>query len=150
VAAQLGVTPDRLLQALGTAKQASVAGSIDGAAAAAAVAADLHVSRSAASHALTELFGASHSGKPSGAPPDQPISTLASVLGVSRARALQVFDALNRLSRPGHGVDPTSAAFARLAGSLGRTPTQLANALDRWKHELAAAQPSSPSPRPTK
>jgi len=145
-AAQLGVSPQRLLDALPAVKQAS-AGALSDDAGSAALATQLGVSRSAAQRALTVMFGsASHLDK-SGRqlPPDAVITSLAHALGVSTEQAQQVWDELNRLSRPGHGVDPTSTEFGALASSLGKTPQQLAHALDAWKRGLAATMPT-PSP----
>ena len=151
-AAQLGVSPDRLLRALPRAKLATTAGgSLSGDAAAAAVAAALGVSPARAQQALHTLFGgAAVSGVKSGAPqpPDQAITALAAALHVSTARAVDVFDALDRMSNPGHGVDPASPAFAALANSLGKTPAQLVQILDGWKNALRSAMPKSPSPSP--
>ena len=153
VAAQLGVSVDRLLQALPKAKMAAAAdGSLTGNAAARAVAADLGVSPAQAQRALRELAGAAEPG--SGAksatpmPPDQALPALAARLHVSTARAAEVLDALNRMADPGHGVDPASPAFAALARSLGKTPGQLAQILEGWKRALRSTMPQSPSPRP--
>jgi hypothetical protein len=150
VAAQLGVSVDRLLQALPKAKMAGAAdGSLTGNAAARAVAADLGVSPAQAQRALRELVGAAAPG--SGAksatprPPDQALPALAARLHVSTARAAEV---LNRMADPGHGVDPASPAFAALARSLGKTPAQLAQILEGWKRALRSTMPQSPSPRP--
>lgn len=153
VAAQLGVSADRLLQALPNAKMAAARdGSLSGDAAARAVAADLGVSQAQAKRALQELFGAAArrtGAKP--APPTTPepvIAALAARLHVSTARAAQVLDALDRMANPGHGIDPQSQAFAALAHSLGKTPTQLAQILDAWKMSLRSTMPQSPSPQP--
>jgi hypothetical protein len=153
VAAQLGVTADRLLQALPKAKLASMAGgSMSSDAAAAAIAAELGVSPARAQHGLRELFGAAApvTGAKSGTPrpPDPAITALAARLHVSTTRAIDVFNALDRMSNPGHGVDPASPAFAALANSLGKTPAQLVQILDGWKTALRSTMPKSPSPSP--
>jgi hypothetical protein len=152
VAAQLGVSANRLLQALPKAKLAAAAdGSPTGDAAARAVAADLGVSPAQAQRALRELLGAATPG--SGAksatrlPPDAALPALAVRLHVSTARAAEVLDALNRMANPGHGVDPASPAFAALARSLGTAPGQLAQILDGWKRALGSTLSQSPSPR---
>jgi hypothetical protein len=59
-----------------------------------------------------------------------------------------VLDALNRMANPGHGVDPTSAAFAALALSLGKMPAQLVHILDAWKQALRSTLLQSSSQRP--
>jgi hypothetical protein len=153
VAAQLGVSADRLLQALPKAKMASAAdGSLTGDAAARALAADLGVSPAQAQRALRELVGtaAPRSSGKSGTPmpPDQASAALAARLHVSTARAAEVLDALNRMADPGHGVDPASPAFAALAHSLGKTPAQLSQILVGWKQALRSTMPQSPSPPP--
>ncbi len=153
VAAQLGVSADRLLQALPKAKSATMtSGSLTGDAAARALATDLGVSPAGAQRALRELFGAAARGagakSATDVPPDAALTALAARLRVSRARAVQVLDALNRMADPGHGIDPASPAFAALAHSLGKTPAQLAHILDGWKRSLGSTMPQSPSPRP--
>ena len=152
-AAELGVSPDRLLHALPAAKLATrEGGSISGAAAAAALAAALGVSPARAQRALLTLFGAEVPGTGiktgTAQPPDSVIASLASQLHVSAARAGDVFDALSRMSNPGHGVDPTSPAFTALANSLGMSPAQLAQNLEAWKMSLRSTMPRSPSPSP--
>src|SRR5262249_19738650 len=146
-AALLDVSPSQLLQALPVVKRAATARPLPAAAAVTALADRLHVSRPRAEQALTYLFGATGlSGKTrSVAPPEPATSALAARLGMTRQRAVWVFDQLNRLARPGQGVDPHSTAFAQLAAALGRTPTQLTQALDEWKQGMRAASPS-PSP----
>jgi hypothetical protein len=151
IAAQLGVSADRFLQALPKAKMASAAdGSLTGDAAARALAADLGVSLAQAQRALQELVGAAapRTGGKSDTPmpPDQALPALAARLHVSTARAAEVLDALDRMANPGHGVDPTSPAFAALAHSLGKTPAQLTQILVGWKQALRATMPQSPSP----
>jgi hypothetical protein len=152
VAAQLGVSANRLLQALPKAKLAAAAdGSMTGDAAARAVAADLGVSPAQAQRALRELLGAAEPGSGGKSatrlPPDAALSALALRLHVSTARAAEVLDALNRMANPGHGVDPASPAFAALARSFGKTPGQLAQILDGWKRALGSTLSQSPSPR---
>jgi hypothetical protein len=152
VAAQLGVSANRLLQALPKAKLAAAAdGSMTGDAAARAVAADLGVSPAQAQRALRELVGAAAPGSGGKSatrlPPDAALPELAVRLQVSTARAAEVLDALNRMANPGHGVDPASPAFAALARSLGKTPGQLAQILDGWKLALGSTLSQSPSPR---
>jgi hypothetical protein len=78
-------------------------------------------------------------------PPEQAMLRLARVLHVSPARAAAVLASLDALAQPDSGVDPNSAAFARLAASLDRTPQQLADALATWKRGLAH-EPPSPAP----
>jgi len=153
VAAQLGVSADRLLQALPKAKMAAAAdGSLTGDAAARALAADLGVSLAQAQGALRELVGTAaprSSGKSdTPMPADQALPALAARLHVSTARAAEVLDALNRMANPGHGVDQASPAFAALAHSLGKTPTQLTQILVGWKQALRPTMPQSPSPLP--
>jgi hypothetical protein len=153
IAAQLGVSADRFLQALPKAKMASAAdGSLTGGAAARALAADLGVSLAQAQRALQDLVGtaAPRSSRKSDTPmpPDQALPALAARLHVSTARAAEVLDALDRMANPGHGVDPTSPAFAALAHSLGKTPGQLTQILVGWKQALRSTMPQSPSPQP--
>ena len=153
VAAQLGVSVDRLLRALPKAKVAAAAGgSMTDDAAARALATDLGVSLAQAQRALRDLVGAPGpgSGAKSAAPlpPDAGLSALAARLHVSTARAAQVFDALDRMDNPGHGVDPASPEFAALAHSLGKTPAQFALILREWKESLRATMPQSRSPQP--
>jgi hypothetical protein len=153
VAAQLGVSANRLMQALPKAKVAAAAdGSLTGDAAARAVAADLGVSPAQAQRALRDLVGAAapRSGAKSATPmpPDQALPALAARLHVSTARAAEVLDALDRMANPGHGVDPASPAFAALAHSLGKTPAQLVQILQGWKMALRSTMPQSPSPQP--
>jgi hypothetical protein len=153
IAAQLGVTSDRLLQALPKAKMAAAAdGSLTGNAAARALAADLGVSLAQAQRALQELAGTGspHSDAKSAAPmpPDAGLNALAARLHVSVARAAEVLNALDRMANPGHGVDPASPEFAALAHSLGKTPTQLAQILREWKESLRSTMPQSPSAQP--
>jgi hypothetical protein len=152
-AAQLGVSVDRLLQALPKAKLAAAAGgSLTDAAAARAVAGDLGVSPAQAQRALRDLFGAQAPGPGTKSattlPPDQALSALASRLHVSTAKAREVLDALSRVANPGHGIDPASPAFAALAHSLGKTPAQLTQILREWKMALRSTLPQSPSPQP--
>jgi hypothetical protein len=151
VAAQLGVSADRLLQALPKAKMAAAAdGSLTGDPAARALAADLGVSPAQAQRALRELVGTAaprSSGKSdTPMPPDQALPALAARLHVSTAQAAEVLDDLNRMANRGHGVDPSSPAFAALAHSLGKTPAQLTQILVGWKQALRPTMPQSPSP----
>ena len=153
IAAQLGVTSDRLLQALPKVKVAAAAdGSLTGNAAARALAADLGVSVAQAQRALQEFAGTGspHSGGKSAAPmpPDAGLNALAARLHVSAARAAEVLNALGRMANPGHGVDPASPEFAALARSLGKTPDQLAQILRDWKESLRSTMPQSPSAQP--
>jgi hypothetical protein len=153
VAAQLGVSANRLLQALPKAKLAAASGgSLSGDAAARAVAADLGVSPAQAQRALRELLGgmqAVSDGKSAAPlPPNAALTTLAARLHVSPDRAAQVLDALDRMANPGHGIDLASPAFAALAHSLGKTPVQLAQVLRMWKQSLGGTMPQSPSPQP--
>ncbi|HET8584090.1 MAG TPA: hypothetical protein VFL65_12615 [Jatrophihabitans sp.] len=134
VAARLHVTPDALLHALIAAKLAGGPVSDPGVA---AVAARLHVSVDLARKALGELFGGTLT------PP--PVAALARLLHVTPARAADVLDQLDRISRPGRGVDPNSTQFARVAVGLGISPQALANALDHLKQALRAGQPSPSS-----
>ena len=152
IAAQLGVSTDRLLQALPKVKMAAAAdGSLTGDAAARALAADLGVSVAQAQRALAEFAGTGSAG--SGAksatrlPADAGLNALAARLHVSTARATEVLDALDRMANPGHGIDPASPAFAALAHSLGKTPAQLAQILREWKEGLRSTMPQSPSPQ---
>jgi len=150
IASQLGVSADRLLQALPKAKMAAAAaGSMTSDAAARALAADLGVSLAQAQRALAEFAGAGspRSGAKAGTamPPDQAVPSLAARLHVSTARAAEVLDALDRMANPGHGIDPASPAFAALAHSLGKTPAQLAQILREWKMALRSTMPQSPS-----
>src|SRR5262245_7914731 len=131
IASQLGVSADRLLQALPKAKMAAAAaGSMTSDAAARALAADLGVSLAQAQRALQEFAGAGspRSDAKSGAPmpPGAGLDALAARLHVSTTGAAEVLNALDRMANPGHGIDPASPAFAALAHSLGKTPAQLA------------------------
>lgn len=152
VAAQLGVSVNRLLQALPKAKMAAASGgSPSDDAAARAMAEDLGVTAAQARRALQELSGAAAApGAKPAAPPsrDEALSALAARLNVSTARAGQVLDALDRMGSPGHGVDPASPAFAALARSLGKTPAQLSQILTAWKQGLRSTLGQSPAPRP--
>jgi hypothetical protein len=153
VAAQLGVSANRLLQALSKAKlAAATAGSLTGEEAAHSLAVELGVSPAQAQRALRELVGAaaSRSGSKSATPvpPEQALPGLAARLHISTARATQVLDALNRMASSGHGIDPDSPAFAALAHNLGKTPAQLAQILIGWKQALRSTLPRSPSPQP--
>jgi hypothetical protein len=152
VAAQLGVSVNRLLQALPKAKLAAASGgALSDDAAARAMAEDLGVTPAQARRALQELSGAAAApGAKPAAPPsrDEALIALAARLNVSTARAGQVLDALDRMGSPGHGVDPASPAFAALARSLGKTPAQLTQILTAWKQGLRSTLPQSPSPRP--
>jgi hypothetical protein len=145
---ELGVTPQALLDALPAAKQAA-GNSMSDEAAAAAVAARLGVSTSAAQAALSHLFGSDPGPTKTGAaigPDTNVISHLASSLGVSEAKARQVWDQLNALSDPGHGIDPTSSGYRQLAASLGKTPDQLSALLRQFKESF---RPSGPSAAPS-
>ncbi len=153
IAAQLGVSTDRLLQALPKVKVAAAAdGSLTGNAAARALAADLGVSVAQAQRALQEFAatGSPGSGAKSATrqPPDAGLNALAARLHVSTARAAAVLSALDRMANPGHGIDPASPAFAALAHSLGKTPAQLVQILDGWKQSLRSTLPQSPSAEP--
>lgn len=153
VAAQLGVSVNRLLQALPKAKMAAASGgSLSDDAAARAMAEDLGVTAAQARRALQELSGAAAApGTKPAAPPSrgEALSALAARLNVSTARAGQVLDALDRMGSPGHGgVDPASPAFAALARSLGKTPAQLTQILGAWKQGLRSTLGQSPAPRP--
>ena len=152
IAGQLGVSADRLLQALPKVKMAAAAdGALTGDAAARALAANLGVSLAQAQRALQEFAG---TGSPPGAKsaasisPDSVISALAARLHVSTARAAAVLAALDRMANPGHGVDPASPEFAALARSLGKTPAQLGQVLREWKEALRSTMPQSPSAQP--
>jgi hypothetical protein len=152
VAAQLGISVNRLLQALPRAKMAAASGgSLSDDAAARAMAEDLGVTAAQARRALQELSGAAAApGTKPAAPPSrgEALSALAARLNVSTARAGQVLDALDRMGSPGHGVDPASPAFAALARSLGKTPAQLTQILGAWKQGLRSTLGQSPAPRP--
>lgn len=152
VAAQLGVSVNRLLQALPKAKLAAASGgALSDDAAARAVAGDLGVTPAQARRALQELSGAAAApGAKPAAPPsrDEALIALAARLNVSTARAGQVLDALDRMGSPGHGVDPASPVFAALARSLGKTPAQLTQILTAWKQGLRSTLQQSPSARP--
>ena len=153
VAAELGVSTDRWLQALPKAKMAAAAdGSLTGDAAARALAADLGVSVARAQRALQDFAGAGSPGfgakSATALPPDAGLDALAAALHVSTARAAEVLDSLNRMANPGHGIDPASPAFAALAHSLGKTPAQLVQILDGCKRSLRSTLPQSPSAQP--
>jgi hypothetical protein len=149
LAASLGVTQDQVQQAMADVKRASDGVSLSSDQAAAVLAQKLGVSQSRAKQALITLFGDTLPGKvgPSSAGgrvgPDQTtITSLANVLNVSPAKAQQVWDTLNRLSDPGHGVDANSPEYQALASSLNLSPQQFSDKLRSWKERASVASPS--------
>ena len=134
VAAQLHVSVQQLVTALGDFKQALGKGASEQAALA-GFAKELGVSVGQAKQALAELAAAGKKGKP-GAPDAKIIALLAEDLHISTARARTVFDELSKLD-PGSGPITANPGFVAIAKSLGITPARLLAAIVDVKRELA-------------
>ncbi|WP_055590645.1 hypothetical protein [Peterkaempfera griseoplana] len=159
LAAKLGVSPQRLEQALIHVKQAlgpKGGNPTDHPAVVAAFAHELGISTKRAAAVLRDLFGpqpgrpgpGGKPGKPGGDKPGKPgpggkpgapgvpagfAQNLAEQLGVSRAAATRAAKELFALGeRPG-GINPRSKEFAAIAKQLGVTPKRLADALSAVK-----------------
>jgi hypothetical protein len=129
VASSAGISVSRLQAGLVAAKQAGG----NNPAGIAAFAAAAGVSNATAHRIVTTVFGSAGM-QPLTGPASAAV--LASHLGVSRAaaqRALQQVVALDGKD----GVDPASAAFARIAHGLGVSPARLAAGLDAVKRSMA-------------
>ena len=145
IAAKLGVTTDRLIEAL-TAAKMSLATSNNPTPDAfiAAAAAELGLPVSLVQDALGPLFtkpvpaGNGHKKGKKGAD-DSPLTTaaaaafVAAALGVDQAEAKAALAALESAPR---GTDPESKAFADIAASLGVSPDRLLTALTDLKKSL--------------
>lgn len=157
VAAKLGVTLDRLDAALIAAKTA-LADSPDATPEAfiAAVATALGLPTAQVSDALGPLLVETahggdkngkkddkhHQGKDGDDPQQSPLTTdaaaasFAAILGVDQAEAKAALAAIVTLGATGHGIDPDSAGFGRIAASLGVTTDQLRAGLSALKQSL--------------
>jgi hypothetical protein len=99
----------------------------------AAFAAAAGVSNATAHRIVDTVFGANGNPSVTGA---AAAAVLASHLGVSKAMAQRALQQVAALARE-NGVDPQSAAFARVAHGLGVSPARLAAGLDAVKQSMA-------------
>lgn len=152
VADDLGVTPSALRDALGDAKQASVAagepaspGRVvpDVDAAAASLAASLHVSEAAARHAFTKLMSAPKRVVTGEAATTDMVDELATFLHITTAQSQHFWDAADN-----GGLEPTSQEFADLAASIDLTPAQLNERLRAFKTHLATEHDGTTGTKP--
>ncbi|HEY3561351.1 MAG TPA: hypothetical protein VGL05_27995 [Kribbella sp.] len=129
VAAFAGLSESRLQVGLVAAKRAGGNNAVGIAAFAAATG----VSTTTAKQVVYAVFGADRSlSGPAG------VNVLATRLGVPADEARKALDQIVALSREtAGGIDPRSAAFARIAHELGVSPSRLAGALDAVKYSLA-------------
>jgi hypothetical protein len=145
VAKDRGISVQRLDQALRAVKSllGQNGGTVADPAVLRAFAAGLGISTAKAAPILQAVFGSGTGpgkpgpvDKPGGSGNPAPVFTaqrLAALLGVPVPSAQTALDSLMRLAAASHGVDPQSAAFKAIAGHLGVTPQQLADAIDRLK-----------------
>lgn len=153
VAARLGVSPDRLDQALRAVKTSfrNTGGEVTQNQFDAAVGRNLGISQAR----VHQAFAAGNPGcaKPggskSGGSQDERQAQAAMTAVVARelhVSTAQVTAALRPIFAAGH-VDPASPAFAAAARSLGVSTQQLATALTHAKESLAGSQVGSKSPK---
>jgi hypothetical protein len=129
LASSAGISVTRFEAGLVAAKQAGG----NNAAGIAAFAAAAGVSNATAHRIVATVFGTQVNGSLTG-----PAATgvLASHLGVSKVAAQRALQQVAALARQ-NGVDPHSAAFARIAHELGVSPARLAAGLDAVKRSMA-------------
>jgi hypothetical protein len=153
-AAKLGVTTDRLMEALTSAKK-SLAGSssVSQDQFVAAVAAGLGLPVGVVNDALTPVLlkpGRDDGGKPAKKKDGEDQSTspllsdtaaaaFAATLGVDQAKAKAALANLVKIGSKPRGIDPSSKDFAGVASSLGVTVDQLKDALGTLKQSLEHA-----------
>jgi hypothetical protein len=131
VAASAGISMSRLQAGLTAAKRAGG----NTAAGIAAFAASTGVSHATAQRVIAAVFGIQVSKQPSPTGQPQPVSALATQLGVSQGAAQRAFNHLDALGRG--GIDPASPPFAAIAHDLGVSPDRLAAALAAVKQSMA-------------
>jgi AraC-like DNA-binding protein len=129
LASSAGISVSRLQAGLIAAKKAGG----NHAAGVAAFAAAAGVSNATAHRIVDSVFGANGNPSVTGA---AAAAVLASHLGVSKAMAQRALQQVAALARE-NGVDPHSAAFARVAHDLGVSPARLAAGLDAVKQSMA-------------
>jgi hypothetical protein len=129
LASSAGISVSRLQAGLIAAKQAGG----NNAASVAAFAAAAGVSNATAHRIVDTVFGANGTPSLTGA---AAAGVLASNLGVGKAAAQRALQQVAALARQ-NGVNPHSAAFARIAHGLGMSPARLAAGLDAVKQSMA-------------